>query len=281
MSHAEAPVGGLVICPTPIGNLDDITLRALAALAAADVVACEDTRRTGRLLRHHAIEAALVSYHEHNEARRARELTARIQSGETVALVSDSGTPLISDPGYALLRACLEAGLPVEVLPGASAVTTALLASGLPPSRWCFGGFLPRTAGEREKALAGGAATLVAFESPRRLPATLELLARREPERQLAVCRELTKLHEEVIRGSASEVASHFRAHPPRGEVVIVCAPASAPHDARREQVLAALHELVDAGARPRIAAGALSSLTGIPANELYRRLTAGAQGGQ
>jgi 16S rRNA (cytidine1402-2'-O)-methyltransferase len=276
MRHAEAPVGRLVICPTPIGNLEDITLRALAALAGADVVACEDTRRTAQLLRRHGIDVPLVSYHEHNEDRRARELATRIAGGETVVLVSDSGTPLISDPGYALLHACLEQGLAVEVLPGPSAVITALVASALPAARWRFAGFLPRAARERERVLAGAEETLVAFESPRRLPATLELLAQREPERHLAVCRELSKVHEEVVRGTASELADHFRAHPPRGEVVLVCAPASGGPDASHELVAGVLRELVDAGARPRIAAGALSKITGLPANALYRELTGG-----
>jgi len=267
-------VGRLVICPTPIGNLDDITVRALATLAAADLVACEDTRRTGTLLAHHGIQAPLLSYHEHNEARRARELTARVAGGETVVLVSDSGTPLISDPGYALLRSCLQEGLPVEALPGPSAVITALVASGLPAASWRFAGFLPRAAGERERVLAGALQTLVAFESPRRLAATLEQLAAREPERPIAVCRELTKLHEEVLRGSAGELAAHFREHAPRGEVVLVCAPARSADEEQREQAAAVLRKLVDAGARPRIAAGALSTLTGVPANELYRQLT-------
>jgi len=279
MSHTGAPVGRLVVCPTPIGNLDDITLRALATLARADVVACEDTRRTRLLLARHEIDVPLLSYHEHNEARRARELTARIKQGQLVVLVSDSGTPVISDPGYALLRACVAEGLPLEVLPGASAVTTALVASALPAASWRFVGFLPRAPRERERVLADAHETLVAFESPRRLVATLELIAAREPERPLAVCRELTKVHEEVVRGTAGELAPRFRAHPPRGEVVLVCAPpARSEHDGRREQTGAVLRELVDAGARPRLAAGALSRLTGIPANELYRELTRPAE---
>jgi 16S rRNA (cytidine1402-2'-O)-methyltransferase len=276
MGNAEAPVGGLLICPTPIGNLDDITLRTLAALARADVVACEDTRRTRVLLERHGIDARLLSYHEHNEPRRARELVSRIGGGELVALVSDSGTPLISDPGYALLQACLQEGLPVEVLPGASAVITALVASGLPAASWRFVGFLPRAVRERERVLDGGADTLVAFESPRRLLATLDLLAAREPERRIAVCRELTKLHEEVVRGGALELAAHFRAQAPRGEIVLVCAPPRSDGDSRREDATVVLRELVDAGARPRIAAGAVSKLTGVPANELYRELTRG-----
>ena len=154
------------MCPTPIGNLEDVTLRVLAALREADVVACEDTRHTQVLLDRHGIAAPLVSFHEHNERARAGELVARIATGEVVALVSDAGTPLISDPGFALVRACLEAGLPVEVLPGPSAVLTALVASGLPAERWRFVGFLPRKRAELERLLAHAAETLVAFESP-------------------------------------------------------------------------------------------------------------------
>src|SRR6202035_1659721 len=176
MGPAHAPVGLLVICPTPIGNLEDVTLRVLSALGDADVVACEDTRHTSILLKRHGLAAKLVSLHEHNERARSGELVERMRAGASVALVSDAGTPLISDPGFALVRACLQAGVALEGLPGASAVVTALGASGLPAERWCFVGFLPRKRAELAKLLADATETLVAFESPRRLPATLELL---------------------------------------------------------------------------------------------------------
>ncbi len=277
MTPSEAPVGRLVVCPTPIGNLEDVTLRVLDALRSADVVACEDTRHTRRLLDRHGISATLISFHEHNERARAAELTARIADGERVALVSDAGTPLVSDPGFALVRACHEAALAVEVLPGASAAVSALVASGLPAGCWCFVGFLPRARGELERLLVGASATLVAFESPRRLAATLELLAARDPQRAVAVCRELTKLHEEVRRGSAAELADHYREHPPRGEIVLVCG-AGSPAQLPREDALAALAALVQAGAKPRPAAGVLARLTGLSANELYRGLTASEQ---
>src|SRR3989440_11441089 len=169
--------GRLIVCPTPIGNLEDVTLRVLAALREADIVACEDTRRTRILLDRYGVGARLVSYHEHNERERASELVERMRSGEVVALVSDSGMPLVSDPGYVLVRACVAAGLPVEVLPGPSAAITALVASGLPADEWRFAGFLPRKRSELRKALSAPGGTLVAFESPRRLPATLALLA--------------------------------------------------------------------------------------------------------
>ncbi len=269
------------MCPTPIGNLDDVTIRVLATLADADLVACEDTRRTGRLLERHGIRRPLVSYHEHNEAARAGELIGRIAEGQVLALVSDAGTPLIADPGYVLVRACIGAGLPLEVLPGASAVVTALVVSGLGAASWRFVGFLPRRRAERERLLVGSPETVVAFESPQRLASTLELLAQREPSRALAVCRELSKLHEEVARGSAAELAERFGGEAPRGEIVLVCAPAEQRAGVEQETAVLALRELIDAGARPRAAAGALARVTGVPANDLYRALTReGGDGG-
>ena len=272
--------GRLLVCATPIGNLEDVTLRVLAALREVDIVACEDTRHTKILLDRHGIAAKLVSYHEHNERARANQLVERIRAGETVALVSDAGMPLISDPGFALVQAAVEAGLPVEVLPGPSAVLSALVASALPSERWRFVGFLPRKRAERERLLAHEQETLVAFESPRRLAATLEQLAERDPDRPLAVCRELTKRHEEVRRGSAAELAKHYGESAPRGEIVIVVggdtsSPAS---PANREEALGALRELVDAGARTRAAATVVAKLTGVGANELYRQLMNGGQ---
>jgi len=272
MTPAQDAIGRLVVCPTPIGNLEDVTLRVLAALRQADVVACEDTRHTKRLLERYELSPALVSLHEHNEAARARDLAARIGAGAVVALVSDAGTPLVSDPGFALVRACLSEGLQVEVLPGASAVLTALVASGLAPERWLFAGFLPRRRAELDALFQSTTDTLVAFESPRRLAATLGVLAERDPERRLAVCRELTKLHEEVRRGSAAELAAHYEETPARGEIVLVVAGAP-PGLGERERALAALRELVEAGARARPAAAVVAKLTGVRANELYREL--------
>jgi len=215
--------GRLLVCPTPIGNLEDVTLRVLRVLGEADVIACEDTRRSRALLDRHGVEAvSLVSFYDRNERVRARELTARMEAGETVALVSDAGMPAVSDPGFQLIRECQAAGIPVEVLPGPSAVLVALVASGLPVARWCFVGFLPRKRGQRERMLADVTDTLVAFESPHRLAATLQILAEIDPERPVAVCRELTKLHEEVVRGSAGELAARYRERPPKGEIVLV-----------------------------------------------------------
>src|SRR3984885_16160598 len=179
-----AGAGRLVVCPTPIGNLEDITLRVLAALRDADVVACEDTRRTRVLLDRYGVKARLVSYHEHNERERAVELVAQMRDGAVVALVSDAGMPLVSDPGFVLVRACVAAGLAVEVLPGASAALAALVASALPADRWRFVGFLPRKRADLERAFASPE-TLVAFESPRRVAASLAVLAAIDADRQV------------------------------------------------------------------------------------------------
>ena len=265
----------LVVCPTPIGNLEDVTLRVLSALRDADVVACEDTRRTRTLLDRYGVKAKLVSYHEHNEQARAAELVEAMRDGQTVALVSDAGMPLISDPGFVLVRACVAAGLPVEVLPGPSAAIAALVASALPAERWRFAGFLPRKRGELERLLAEADGTVVAFESPRRVPATLAVLAGLQPERQVAVCRELTKVHEEVVRGSARELAERYAGAPPKGEVVLVLGPVERTGgDEDEPRALEHVRRLVEAGAKPRIAAGVVAELTGGSANALYKALT-------
>src|SRR5438270_1929050 len=267
--------GRLVVCPTPIGNLEDVTLRVLAALREADVVACEDTRRTRTLLDRYGVRAPLVSYHEHNEERRAAELVERMRAGATVALVSDAGMPLISDPGYVLVRACVAAGLAVEVLPGPSAAIAALVASALPADSWRFAGFLPRKRGELRRLLSEPGATLVAFESPRRVPATLAVLAEIDPVRQVAVCRELTKAHEEVVRGTASELAARYADEPPRGEVVLVVGPSERAEAADGLDAAAdALSRLVDAGARARPAAAVVAELVGSTPNAVYRAFT-------
>ena len=266
--------GRLTVCPTPIGNLEDLSPRARRALESADLVACEDTRRAGRLYERLEIRRPrLVSNHDQNEAERARQLVAEIQRGAKVVLISDAGTPVISDPGYRLIRACLESGEEVEVLPGPSAVITALVASGLPADRWRFEGFLPRRGGELERVLSSPE-TVVAFESPRRLPASLSALASLAPDRQAAVCRELTKLHEEVARGTLGELARRFREEP-KGEIVVVIAPTTGPAEGPDVAfAVDALRSLVQSGARPRAAASVVAALTGTRANDLYRGLT-------
>jgi 16S rRNA (cytidine1402-2'-O)-methyltransferase len=266
--------GRLTVCPTPIGNLEDLSPRARRALGDADLVACEDTRRTGLLFERLDIpRPRLVSNHEGNETERAVQIAQQIERGARVVLVSDAGMPAISDPGYRLIRTCLDRDLEVEVLPGPSAVTTALIASGLPADRWRFEGFLPRRAGELERVLHS-AETVVAFESPRRLPASLAALASLAPNRPAAVCRELTKLHEEVARGTLGELARQFRDQV-KGEIVVVVAPAaSSPTVPDIAFAVDALRRLVQSGARPRAAAAVVAALTGTRANDLYRGLT-------
>jgi 16S rRNA (cytidine1402-2'-O)-methyltransferase len=263
--------GHLIVCPTPIGNLEDVTLRVLSALRDADLIACEDTRRTRVLLDRYGVGGELLSYHEHNERERANELVRRMQAGANVALVSDAGMPLVSDPGFLLVQACVAAGLAVEVLPGPSAALAALVASALPAERWRFAGFLPRKQGELEQAFRV-TETLVAFESPKRVAASLAVLAKVDPARPVAVCRELTKLHEEVVRGTAAELAERYASEPPRGEVVLVVGAAdeTTPDIA---PALEALRKLVEAGAKPRPAATVVAGLTGVPANALYREV--------
>ena len=264
----------LAVCATPIGNLDDVTLRVLEELRAADVVLCEDTRHTRVLLERHGISARLLSYHEHNEAKRTAELLPRLQAGERVALVSDAGLPGISDPGARLVGAALDAGVAVTVLPGASAVETALVASGFAAERYQFVGFLPRGVKQLRafwEELAAWPYVVVAFESPQRLPATLRSLAEVDGQRPLAVCRELTKKFEQVARGSASELAAQF-AEPPKGEVTLVVGPSPSSRGDDSREAVAAVAELVEAGVPRRQAADVVARLTGSSRNELYRR---------
>jgi 16S rRNA (cytidine1402-2'-O)-methyltransferase len=264
----------LSVCATPIGNLEDVTLRVLNELREADVVLCEDTRRTRFLLSKHGISATLVSYHEHNEASRTVEVLPRLLAGERFALVSDAGLPGISDPGARLIAAALEAGVAVSVLPGPSAVETALVASGLVGERYQFVGFLPR--GEAALAslwseLARWRWPVVAFESPQRLPRTLRSLAAAQPTRRVAVCRELTKRYEEVVRGTAEELSARFAA-PPRGEIVLVLGRAEAAAPADEDAAAEAVAELVSAGLARRQAAELVARLTGASRNVLFER---------
>jgi 16S rRNA (cytidine1402-2'-O)-methyltransferase len=261
----------LTVCATPIGNLEDVTLRVLAALADADVVLAEDTRHTRGLLQRHGIDARVLSYHAHNEAARVAELLPRLVAGERMALVSDAGLPGISDPGARIVRAALDAGVTVTVLPGASAVETALVASGLVSGRYAFVGFLPRRKAELERLwaeLAGWEWPVVAFESPQRLPASLRSLAGVMPGREAAVCRELTKRFEEVARGTAAELATWF-SEPPKGEITLVIGAGAGA--AREDEAAVAVAELVAAGTPRRVAAEIVARLTGASRNDLYR----------
>jgi 16S rRNA (cytidine1402-2'-O)-methyltransferase len=261
----------LTVVPTPIGNLEDITLRALRHLREADLVACEDTRRTGRLLSHYEIKQNLTAYHEHNEERLAPDLAERARTGN-VALVTDAGTPLVSDPGYRLVRACIEAGIPVEALPGPSALTTALVASGLPSDTVVFTGFPPRKGKERTgllERIAGEASTFVLFESPHRLVKTLGGLP---PTTPVAVCRELTKLYEEVFRGTAEEAAGHFSGGT-KGEIVLVIRGGTAKPEESIDEVVSRAQAYVAEGETPSRAAARAARESGLRRGEIYERL--------
>jgi 16S rRNA (cytidine1402-2'-O)-methyltransferase len=265
----------LAVCATPIGNLDDVTLRVLRELAEADLVLCEDTRRTRILLDRHSVTARLESYHRHNEAARTPDVLARLRAGERVALVSDAGLPGVNDPGARLVSAAVGAGVAVTVLPGASAVATALVASGFVEDRYQFVGYLPRRDTERAelaRELSGWPHSVVGFESPRRLPASLRALADVMPERRAAVCRELTKVFEEVARGTLAELAERF-AGAPRGEITLVIGPAPVTGGSGvTEEALDAVAELVGAGVPRRQAVDVVARLSQTPRNALYRR---------
>ncbi|MEE8499805.1 MAG: 16S rRNA (cytidine(1402)-2'-O)-methyltransferase [Kiloniellales bacterium] len=267
---------GLYLVATPIGNLADISLRALDVLARADLIACEDTRTSRKLLGAHGIQGALTAYHEHNAARVRPRLMERLKCGAAVALVSDAGTPLVSDPGYKLVEAAIAEGVAVTAIPGASAGLTALSVSGLPTDRFFFAGFLPAKAGARRRVLAELAplgASLVFYESARRLPAALAQMAEVLGPRPAAVARELTKLHEEVRRGALPELAEHYRtAGPPKGEVVVVVGPPQeGPSPLAAEDLDARLRAAL-AGTSLRDAVAAVAAASGLPRKRVYAR---------
>ncbi len=272
----------LYVCPTPIGNLADVTLRVLETLRRADLVAAEDTRRTRKLLSRYQIKRPLVSFHEHNERRRLPMLINRLQRGESIALVSDAGMPGVCDPGYRLVGAALDENLPVEVLPGPSAIETALVSSGLPTDSFVFLGYLPRKRGELDMVLeqaAGLERTSVAFESPLRLRATLGRAAAILGSRPMAVCRELTKKHEQVLRGSAGGLLS-LLPEQVKGEVVLVfsgggrnrlCPPGLGSASVQPPGMEDSIRKMLAAGLTTREAANIASGLAGMPRNEAYR----------
>ena len=269
--------GGLYLVATPIGNLGDISLRALETLAAADVIACEDSRVTRKLIEHYGIATQLTPYHEHNAAEARPRLLARLADGQSVALVSDAGTPLISDPGYKLVRAACAAGHAVTAVPGASAVLTALSAAGLPTDRFFFEGFLPPSQAARQRriaALASIPASLVLFESGPRLPAALADLASTLGSRDAAICRELTKLHEEIRRGPLDELARHYAAGgETRGEIVIVVAPPRG--GGKNADDIDELLRRALARVSVKDAVGEVAFATGRPRREVYQRALA------
>jgi len=260
---------------TPIGNLADLSERARETLGSVDLVAAEDTRRTGRLLAHLGVKVRMLSLFEGNERQRIDELLDRLREGERVALVSDAGMPAVSDPGFRLLRAAVDAGVEISVVPGPSAVTAALVVSGLPTDRWVFEGFLPRRPSERRerlRALAHDPRTVVLFESPLRVITLLRDVLVELGDRRAAVARELTKLHEEVVRGRISEVLASLLESEPRGELVVVIEGAEAVAPDLDEMVEEA-RRLVADGMRKREAAAAVARRGGGSANEIYGAL--------
>lgn len=268
--------GRVVLVATPIGNLGDLSPRAVATLAEADVVCCEDTRRTRALLTSCGVAARgrLVSLHEHNEAARVRDVLEWVEGGRTVAVVTDAGTPAVSDPGRRLVAAAAERGLAVTVVPGPSAVLAALVVSGLPTDRFCVEGFLPRKGGERRRrmeALAFEERTAVVLEAPGRLAATLAELGAALGDRPVVVARELTKVHEEVWRGSLAQAAADFADREVRGEVVVVIGGAAAPSPPSDERVAAAVAERVAAGDSLRRAAETVADDLGVPRRRAYQ----------
>lgn len=282
-SKRSAPAPGLYLVATPIGNARDITLRALDLLAAVDVIACEDTRTTGKLLAMHGISARLTAYHDHNAARVRPALLARLRRGEAVALVCDAGTPLISDPGYRLVVEARSAGIPVTTAPGPSAALAALTISGLPTDRFFFAGFLPPKRAARRRALERLAVidgTLLLYESARRLAAVLADMADVLGPREAAVARELTKLYEEVRRAPLDALAAHYeRAGAPKGEIVIVVAAPDADADRLDDATVDELLRQALATDSLRDAAARVALATGLPRRRLYNRALALSKG--
>jgi 16S rRNA (cytidine1402-2'-O)-methyltransferase len=261
---------------TPIGNLEDITFRAVRILKEADVVACEDTRQTRKLLDHYGIRKQPVSYHEHNEAERSRELVAEMLQGTTVALVSDAGMPLISDPGYRLVRAAIESGIRVEAVPGPCALVTALAASGLPADSFYFGGFLPARSGQRQKTLEAfkdAPATLIFYEAPHRILDTLAAVEQTLGSRPVVVARELTKVHEEILRGTAAEIRATLSARESvKGEITLLIGKGSGVAD--DQTPLAEAVELCVEQGMPRMEAiKTVAHRKGLSKREVYREL--------
>lgn len=278
-----ATSGTLYIVATPIGNLEDITLRALRILKEVALVAAEDTRHSRKLLQHYAIATPLITCHEHNEEARSHQLLGRLQAGEDIALISDAGTPAISDPGFLLVRRCRAAGIKVEAVPGPSAVTTALSVAGLPCARFAFEGFLPARKKAREDlltALRDEPRTQVFYEAPHRLKATLGAIERiLGKERQLAVARELTKKHEELISGTSAELLKHF-SEEVRGEIVLLIAPAGKPV-AQPEDVPATLRDLAaQENLPPAELVRRVAKATGVARSEVYREFLRWKEGG-
>jgi 16S rRNA (cytidine1402-2'-O)-methyltransferase len=277
--NADKKAGLLYLVATPIGNLEDITYRAVRVLREVELIACEDTRQTRKLLDHYQIRTPTISYHEHNEAERAVELGSRMAAGAVVALVSDAGMPLVSDPGYRLVRAAIELAVPVIAVPGPSAAITALAASGLPTDSFRFGGFLPSKPGQRAKALEALAeeqATLIFYEAPHRLPEALEAVEQVLGARPVVVARELTKIHEEFVRGTAAEVRAELASRDAiRGEITLLIGKATAPPP-DDTPVDEAVEKLVNGGTARMDAIKQVARRRGLSKREVYEQLIRG-----
>ena len=271
--QGHLPPGTLFVVATPIGNLEDVSIRAVRVLREVQVIACEDTRHTRLLLQRYAIATPLVSYHEHNERARTPELVRRLQAGESVALVSDAGTPLLSDPGYTLIRQAISSEVPVVPVPGPSAITAALSVAGLPTDRFVFLGFLPRKSAERRRVLEAVQAipwTLVLFEAPTRVEATLKDLQVILGERPVALMRELTKRFEEVLRGTPKEVLAHAQGRRLRGEVTVVVGGGASPGATSVGDPQEELKALLAAGTPPTEAVRKVAKAHGLPRRVVY-----------
>lgn len=274
--EAEPLAPGLYVVATPIGNLGDITVRALSTLAAADTVLCEDTRTSGKLMERFAIRTKLYPYHEHNAQKVRPQIIERLKQGATIALISDAGMPLVSDPGYRLVKEAAELGIPVTACPGASAVLTGLALSGLPTDRFLFAGFVPQKQGERKRLFEDFSklkATLIFFESPHRIVETLHDVANQLPGRAVAVTRELTKLHEEVLRGPAAEIAATLEARPSvKGEITLLIGPPTEDEVVPEAEIDAAIAEAVAAMPASK-AASEVAKRFHLNRSDIYQRI--------
>ena len=280
--------GTLYLCATPIGNLEDISFRALRILKEVDLIAAEDTRNSIKLLNHFEIRTPMTSYHEYNKIEKGRKLVERLQKGENIALITDAGTPGISDPGEELTAMCHEAGIPVTAVPGPAACVTALTLSGLPTRRFAFEAFLPTEKKQRQavlEELKGETRTMVLYEAPHRLTKTLEVLEETLGDRQMSLCRELTKLHEDIWKTTLGEAVEHYKANEPRGEYVLVMAGAPETADPEQEltldQAAQRALELTGQGFGPTAAAKAAAQGTPYSKSEVYKQLLVLQQGQQ
>lgn len=280
-NYNESMSGTLYLVSTPIGNLEDITLRALRVLKAADLIACEDTRQTRKLLNHHGIERPTLSFHEHNEAARSNDLLDRLRAGQNIAVVSDAGTPLVEDPGYRLVSRAVAAGVTVVPVPGPSSLVTALAASGLPTDSFYFGGFLPPKSSRRRKtleALRGLPATLAFFEAPHRILQTLADVAAVFGSRPVVLAREMTKIHEEFLRGAAAEIREALAARPAvKGEMTLLIGKGTHTGEEDATNLEEALGEFLAQGMSRMDAIKAVARRSGLPKREVYRRFSSGS----